>query len=230
MYSLNSNVQAKIRYPTQYSIASFIFHHLSYRQTLQHHELLPTANIPMAENGKHNWFISVNLTQNTIVSAPFLVNEILKFRLLYSRTIMQPKLSFLPYHRLNSKGKKRRWNSYNRGDMMIIQSQKMISPSRQDFPAKKVQARTSYSLCRNSSRYQVQVASPFVTSEISRFGSLALHPLPRPSLRLVVTGRSPNSPLLIICSSLPSKKVFHLHTKVISEVCTWSICWVSWIK
>jgi len=108
------------------------------------------------------------------------------------------------------------------GDMMIMQSQKMISPSRQDFPAKKVQARTSYSLCRNSSRYQVQVASPVVTSEISRFGSLALHPLPRPSLRLVVTGRSPNSPLLMICSSLPSKKVFHLHTKVISEVCTWS--------
>ena len=43
-------------------------------------------------------------------------------------------------------------------------------------------------------------------------------PLARPSLHLVlVAGRSPNLPLLMICSSLP-RKYFIIHTQVISEV------------
>ena len=142
MYSLNSNVQAKIRYPTQYSIASFIFHHLSYRQTLQHHELLPTANIPMAENGKHNWFLSVNLTQNTIVSAPFLVNGFLSFVVsIQEKSCSQSYHSFLT---IDSIRKAKREDGtlttpdlqrddvsyepgmFYSGDTMIMQSQKMI--------------------------------------------------------------------------------------------------------
>jgi hypothetical protein len=99
----------KVNIPTVLTIVlHYLFCIMYYRQTPQHHELLPAANIPMAENGKQSLLYFCESDTNRDRLCTFSRQRILKFRRFYSRKIMQPKLSFLPYHRLNSKGKKRR--------------------------------------------------------------------------------------------------------------------------
>lgn len=108
-------------------------------------------------------FISVNLTQTAIVSAPFLVNGFLSFVVsIQEKSCSQSYHSFLTIDSIR-KAKREdltllmeilqtptcRVTMYLTSlvcslvvTWMIMQSQKMISPPRQDFPAKKVQVRT----------------------------------------------------------------------------------------